>query len=338
MSLLAGPFAAVVLAAGVVLGANPATQAAEGVGEATAEVLDANVLVGRPFEYRITVRAGLPGSMLALAHGRGDPGAVRFPVRLRLPDDLEQISTPHLSMTEGGQWQADYRLIAWRARDVEVPAVEVTALTVSLLADAVPVPVVSVLPVLDDSAAAGQEEGWALRPARGFFASGRRAWWRVALALLAAGLAWFFFARRRGDIATDPAAPPHDPAVHALSSFERLGASWRSGLISGGQLYDQFEQTLREYFRATRAWDAARPRRHLSAGDDGLVVALGRTLLARFARVRPSDADALGDLEAGAGFVRAEAGAAHDHAPANGSGHLQRGSATPRGSGLEISS
>jgi len=224
---------------------------------------------------------------------------VRFPAVLPLPDELEQRGAVEIRTEDDGRsWRAYYTLSAWKADSIAIPPIEATVhpegaqdFPITLVAPEVTV--ASVLPA--------DGEDLELRDARGFLKIRTFPWWILLVLAALAALAWWLWRRRH--------APPPlmavGPGELALRDFERLRGEWRAGAVTPGGFYDRYEQALRRYAHATRTWSPSLSLMGLGRGAE-LVAALKRSLIVRFARVRPRAEDPDTALDAGEAFVRSE--------------------------------
>jgi len=224
---------------------------------------------------------------------------VRFPAVLSLPDELEQRGAVDIRKEDDGRsWRAYYTLSAWKADSIAIPPVEATvnpegdqAFPITLVAPEVTV--ASVLPA--------DEEDLELREARGFLRIQAFPWWILLVLAALAALAWWLWRRRN---APEPLVRL-GPGEMALRDFERLRGDWRAGEVTPGRFYDRYELALRRYAGATRTWSPSLSLMGLGRGA-GLLAALKRSVIVRFARVRPRAGDADAALDAGEAFVRSE--------------------------------
>lgn len=276
-----------VLIAGAWLAGTPPLEGqAGGATRWAAAVEPDSIRVGEAFTVGITVI-------------RESPGEVAFPALLELPDALEQRGPVRVrSLEEGTEWRAYYTLVAWSADSLALPPVELAGVGASGGPLAVRLPTIAVRSVLP----AGGEEV-ELRDAKPFLRARSFPWWAALIAAALLALGWWAWRRRRPRLER---AVPLGPGGYALREFERLREAWLEGRLSGDRFYDGYEAALRRYAGATRGWPPGRGLASLGRESSDLVTALRRSLLARFARVRPRDEGPLSDLEAGASFVRSE--------------------------------
>lgn len=229
----------------------------------------------------------------------GSPGEVEFPATLPVEDPLEQRGPVQIRSIDGGaEWRAYYTVVSWRADTVAIPAIEVsTTATGSATLTATP-PALIVHSVLPSDVAEFE-----LREAKPFLRVRAFPWWvLLLLGAVAAGIWWWMRARAE----PAPAFGPRGPAAVALREFDRLRGDWLQGRVTGDGFFDRFEGALRRYARSTRGWPAARSIFGLGRDDPGLLTALRRSLVVRFARVRAEDEIPLSALDAGERFVRSE--------------------------------
>lgn len=262
-----------------------------GAGQAT------NLLVASALEPD-TVRVG-EAFRLGLWVELPEAADVRFPAVLPLPDDLEQRGAVEVRVEDDGRsWRAYYTLSAWKADSIAIPPVEVTVHPEG--AQAFPITLV-VSEVIVSSVLPADEPGLELREARPFLRIRHFPWWvLVLLAGLVAAAAWLW--RRRA--APTPVVEA-GPGVMALHDFERLRGDWVAGQVTSGQFYDRYEGALRRYVRATRDWSPSHTLLGFGRGA-ALVDALRRSVIVRFAHVRPREGGADAALDAGEDFVRSE--------------------------------
>ncbi|MCG8469781.1 MAG: hypothetical protein MJB57_16505 [Gemmatimonadetes bacterium] len=253
---------------------------------ATASVEPEGARVGEAFSIHVVV-------------SRGAPGETRFPALIELPDALEQRGAVQIASSDGDRsWRAEYPVVAWRADTVSVPPIEVGLDADGARAVAVEVPAFAIASVLPADSAE-----LALRDPKPFLRASGFPWWVLLLGLSAAAIAWWL---RRGRPEPMPAPVPLGPGGRALREFERLRSSWLTGDVSAARFYDDYEATLRAYARSTRGWSASRSLSALGDNDVSLLRALTRSVLARFARVRPGADGPIASLDAGERFVRSE--------------------------------
>lgn len=261
--------------------------AAQSAVDLEATVLPESVRVGEAFTVRLIV-------------GQERSGEVRFPALIDGPESIEQTGPVQIrSVEEGRRWEAEYTMRAWRADTLVIPPVEVElAAAGGVVRRLQPpaVPVVSVLPSADDALE--------LRDARPLLSLRALPWGLLVLAAALAGLAWWTWGRRRA--AATAAEVPLGPGDLALRELARLREGWVGQQVSGDRFYDGYEETLRRYAHATRAWAPSKELLGLGGSDAGLVTALRHSILARFARLRTEWEGPLGDLDVGEAFVRAE--------------------------------
>ena len=288
------------LGIGLGLGLAPGLAAQSSV-DLEATVLPPSVRVGEEFTVRLSV-------------GQERSGEVRFPALIDGPESVEQTGPVRIrSVDEGRRWEAEYTMRAWRADTLVIPPVEVeleAAGGVVRRLQPPPVPVVSVLPAVDDSLELGE-----LRDARPFLSVRGLPWWLLLPAAALAGLAWWTWGRGRGAAAA--AEAPLGPGDLALRELARLRVEWVGREMSGDRFYDGYEDTLRRYAGVTRGWAASKALLGLGGPDAGLAAALRHSILARFARTRTVWEGPLGDLDAGEAFLRADMAASP---PADASG------------------
>ncbi len=267
---------------------------------AVAAIQPDSVRVGEPFTVGITVV-------------RPTPGEVRFPALLQLPDALEQRGAVQIrASADDTEWRAYYPLVAWRAEAPAIPRIEVeleaAGATRSLTVSPPALVVRSVLPA--------EVADLELREAKPFLRLRGFPWWILALLVGLAALAWWWWRRRAPALAASGAL---GPGALALAEFERLRGAWSRGDVRGDRFYDGYESVLRDYARATRGWSPSRGLFGLAGGHAGLLEALRRSLLVRFARLREADDGPPTALDAGEDFVRSELAPA-DLGPDDGDG------------------
>jgi len=245
-----------------------------------------------------TVRVGEP-FQLGLWVDLPEAADVRFPAVLSLPDELEQRGAVDVRREDDGRsWRAYYTLSAWKADSIAIPPVEATvhregaqAFPITLVAPKVTV--ASILPA--------DGEDLELREARGFLRIRTFPWWILLVLAALTAVAWWLWRRRTapGPLATA------GPGELALRDFERLRGDWRAGEVTPGGFYDRYEQALRRYARATRTWSPSQTLLGFGSGTQ-LLAALKRSVIVRFARVRPRAEGPDAALDAGEAFVRSE--------------------------------
>jgi hypothetical protein len=249
--------------------------------------------VGEPFVLGITMRDEVAGE-------------VAFPPLLTLDERLEQTGPVEVRVSEDGrEWRAYYTLVGWQVEQVEIPGFGVTRVAVgSETPQEVMVrpPAVQVLSVLPP-----EEEEVELREARPYLRISGPPWTWLLLGLLALLPLWLWW-RRRTTLAA--AGAYLTPGERALRSLAELRGQWKRSEITGAELFDGVESTLRDFVTATRHWRASRSLNALGQDDEALGAALARSALVRFARLRTSLESSLGAIDAAVGFVRRETGPA----------------------------
>ncbi|HEU5208754.1 MAG TPA: hypothetical protein VFU06_05015 [Longimicrobiales bacterium] len=241
-----------------------------------------------------------------------------FPDTLALPsEDIEAAARVRVQVdttATGRTATALYALTAWRANeDVQLPDLAFTVRAagggVSTVTASFPVfQLTSVLPA--DTA------GIEPKPARDVWGASRL-WWPILLALaallLVALLAWYVWRRRRPREIVQPATPGIPPRQRAL---DRLAHARTAGFVERGELkpfYTELAAALREYLEAIEPLlgaDLTTGELAMHARRRGappmlleLIRILGRADLVKFARARPSAAEAYGDLDAARRWV-----------------------------------
>ncbi len=241
-----------------------------------------------------------------------------FPDTLALPSgDIEAAARVRVQVdttATGRTATALYALTAWRANeDVQLPDLAFTVRApgggVSTVTASFPVfQLSSVLPA--DTA------GIEPRPARDVWGASRL-WWPILLALaallLVALLAWYVWRRRRPREIVQPAKPGIPPRQRAL---DRLAHARTAGFVERGELkpfYTELAAALREYLEAIEPLlgaDLTTGELAMHARRRGappmlleLIRILGRADLVKFARARPTAAEAYGDLDAARRWV-----------------------------------
>lgn len=241
-----------------------------------------------------------------------------FPDTLALPsEDIEAAARVRVQVdttATGRTATALYALTAWRANeDVQLPDLAFTMRApgggVATVTASFPVfQLTSVLPA--DTA------GIEPKPARDVWGASRL-WWPILLALaallLVALLAWYVWRRRRPREIVQPATPGIPPRQRAL---DRLAHARTAGFVERGELkpfYTELAAALREYLEAIEPLlgaDLTTGELAMHARRRGappmlleLIRILGRADLVKFARARPSAAEAYGDLDAARRWV-----------------------------------
>lgn len=242
------------------------------------------------------------------------PGAeAAFPDTLDLPDaDIEAAARVRVQADSGATGRgvtALYPLTAWRANEeVQLPDLAFTVRTAeggtsTVTASFPAFTLSSVLPA--DTA------GIEPKPAKDVWGASRL-WWPILVAIgvvvLLALLAWYLWRRRQPrEIEAEP-APRIPPRQRAL---ERLAHARSAGYVERGELkpfYTELTAALRGYLEAiephlgadlTTGELALHARRHGAPSVLlELIRILGRSDLVKFARARPTPAEAYGDLDA----------------------------------------
>lgn len=241
-----------------------------------------------------------------------------FPDTLALPSgDIEAAARVRVQVdttATGRTATALYALTAWRANeDVQLPDLAFTVRApgggVATVTASFPVfQLSSVLPA--DTA------GIEPKPARDVWGASRL-WWPILLALaallLVALLAWYVWRRRRPREIVQPATPGIPPRQRAL---DRLAHARTAGFVERGELkpfYTELAAALREYLEAIEPLlgaDLTTGELAMHARRRGappmlleLIRILGRADLVKFARARPTAAEAYGDLDAARRWV-----------------------------------
>jgi uncharacterized iron-regulated membrane protein len=288
---------------GAVLGAVLAGALPARAQQPQAAVLPEAITVGDVFHAAIRIE--LPaGARLAA------------PDSLVLPPDLEPAGRREVRVdSAGGTRRATvlYPLTAWRPGDYAIaPA------TLRLYhADGAEVELAAALPgFVVRSVLPADTADIEPQPARDVLGASRL-WWPLLLLVLllalvaAALLAWWRRRARAGPAAVVevPAVPPREAAL------ARLDALRDAGLLERGELkpfYAELTETLRRYAAAVEPrWGvdltsselAARLRAAGFADGVDLLRILGTADMVKFARARPSPADAARDLDLGRGWV-----------------------------------
>lgn len=241
-----------------------------------------------------------------------------FPDTLALPSgDIEaaarvrvQVDTTAIGRTA----TALYALTAWRANeDVQLPdlAFNVRAPGGGVSTVTASFPVFQLSSVLPTDTA-----GIEPKPARDVWGASRL-WWPILLALaallLVALLAWYVWRRRRPREIVQPAKLGIPPRQRAL---DRLAHARTAGFVERGELkpfYTELAAALREYLEAIEPLlgaDLTTGELAMHARRRGappvlleLIRILGRADLVKFARARPTAAEAYGDLDAARRWV-----------------------------------
>lgn len=210
-----------------------------------------------------TVRVGEPFTIGVVAT---TPDAVRFPPLIDAGDGWEQLDIARIE-TGDGEARAYYRLVAWRAGELELPDLVIaTGDGARRFRVRLPAPTVrSILPAGDETPE--------LRGPRGPFDPGVPWLLWLALVVLLAVIAWWWWRRRRRG--PEPAVVAEEegsdlPSERARAAIVALRQEAEAGALAAPAFYDRLEDILRVYLADTRAWPPTRPvrnARELLRGD-----------------------------------------------------------------------
>ncbi len=245
-----------------------------------------------------TVQVGEPFTIGVVVRSAGEPGPT-IPQLLEPGERWEQLEVARIesSRTEAGETRAYYRLVAWEAGRLELPALRVEARGERVRSAEVELPAPWVRSVLSGEAEAAELK---LRGPRPPLQSGWPWWIWALLALLAAAIAAWWWRMHRG---TTGDAELHDvevpdPAELAREALVALRERAVAGELGAGEFYDRLEEILRAYLADTRDWPATRPVRSAAwARRDAMRELHRHAIFSRFAGVEAdgkrlvSDAD-----------------------------------------------
>lgn len=238
-----------------------------------------------------TVRVGEPFTVGVVATASD---SVRFPPLLETGETWEQLAVARVEPGESGEVRAYYRLVAWEAGRLELPAVEVTTGGREGRSFRIDLPAPWVRSVLPADAEDVQLRG--PRPPL----SDRFPWlWWIALATVLAA-AWWWRRRRRASTNAEDAVPLEisDARERALAALAALRAEASDGGLPAAAFYDRLEVILRAYLAEAREWPPTRPVRASAWLSRGDMRELHRhAVISRFAGVEAGDDRRLSDVD-----------------------------------------
>jgi len=239
-----------------------------------------------------TVRVGEPFTVGVVATASD---SVRFPPLLETGETWEQLAVARVESGESGEVRAYYRLVAWEAGRLELPAVEVTTGGREGRGFRLDLPAPWVRSVLPAAAEDVQLRG--PRPPLG----DRFPWlWWIALATVLASAWWWWRRRRRASIDAVAAVPLEvsDARERALAALAALREEASDGALPAAAFYDRLEVILRAYLAEAREWPPTRPVRASTwLSRDELRELHRHAVISRFAGVEAGGSRRLADVD-----------------------------------------
>lgn len=220
--------------------------------------------------------------------------SIRFPPLLETGERWEQLAVARIERGDGGETRAYYRLVAWEAGRLELPALQVSTGDPAGRTFGVNLPSPWVRSVLPADA-----EDVKLRGPRPPFSDSRSLWLWLAIAAILALAAWWWWRRRTSrDVAVPEPVEAVSARERALAALGALRAEAAVGERPAAAFYDRLEEILRTYLAESHEWPPTRPVRASAWLSRGAMKELHRhAVMSRFAGVEATGDRRLADVD-----------------------------------------
>lgn len=238
-----------------------------------------------------TVRVGEPFTIGVVATASD---SLRFPPLLETGERWEQLAVARVERGDGGETRAYYRLVAWEAGRLELPALQVSTAEPTGRSFGVDLPgpwVRSVLPA--------DAEDVKLRGPRPPFGDAGSWWPWLAIAAILALAAWWWWRRRASrDVAAAEQVETIGARERALAALVMLRGEAAADERPAAAFYDRLEEILRTYLTESHEWPPTRPVRASAWLSRGGMKEMHRhAVMSRFAGVEATGDRRLADVD-----------------------------------------